>query len=387
MSEFDAIRPYNDNEVREVIDRLLQDNEFIDVVSGLKLPVFLKPFKVLFRSMVKARLQKEAQGVASVLDFQSRIESYLAKMVDQTVNEWTVSGLDMLDNSKAYLFVSNHRDISMDPAFVNWAIYKNGFTTLRIAIGDNLLTKPFASDLMRLNKSFIVKRSATAPREKLKNAKLLSKYIRHSIQNDNENIWIAQREGRAKDGIDKTNGAIISMFSLSKEKKSEFADHIQSLNIVPVSISYEYDPCGYDKARELYEKSEKGEYIKDEHEDVRSIAKGITGFKGRVHLSFGAPLHQPFENSDEVTQELDRQVKENYVLHPTNCFAYEMLEHKSPKVSVGGNAGIFSELDLSAERDVFLKYVEGCPSKWRETLLKGYANPVYAKLGELPEGE
>lgn len=381
MSEFDQIRPFSDGEVRGVLGRLMEDAEFIDAIAKLRLPRPLKALAPVLRAWVRARLRKELSQVYSVRDFQEQIESYLGNIIDTTVTEWTVSGLDRLDNQQSHLFVSNHRDISMDPALVNWALYQNGFSTLRIAIGDNLLTKPFASDLMRLNKSFIVNRSATAPREKLKAAKLLSKYIRHSIEQDGENIWIAQREGRAKDGIDKTNSAIIGMFGLSKDKGSGFDEHIRNLNIVPVSISYEYDPCDMDKARELYEKSVNGEYVKSAQEDVQSIAKGITGFKGRVHLSFGEPLTKAFASADEVTKEIDERIKNQYKLQLTNCFAYEMLEKVSPEIPVGPDDTLFTELDITEEREFFKQHVAQCPSAHRDVLLRGYANPVYVKLG------
>lgn len=378
--EFDEIRPYNDDEVVGVVNGLLNDAEFIDTIVRFKLPRLGRVLAPLLRPLVKSRLAKEAAKVKVVYDFQTRIEAYLRHVIDTTVGELTVSGLEHLARDKAHLFVSNHRDIAMDPAFVNWTLYQNGFTTLRIAIGDNLLTKPFASDLMRLNKSFIVNRSATAAREKFKAAKLLSKYIFHSVKHDNENVWIAQREGRAKDGDDKTNAAIISMLALNKDKPTAFADYIRELCIVPVSISYEYDPCGYDKARELTTKALQGEYKKQQHEDVQSIAKGITGYKGNIHLSFGEPLNKNFENSEEVTEYLDKVISQNYVLHATNCFAYEMLEKKSPRVLVGAKAEPFCDLTLDEERARFEVYVNQCPSEYRETLLKGYAKPVYKKL-------
>ena len=379
-AEFDDIRPYNDDEVGGVVNSLLNDAEFLDTIVRFKLPK-LGPFIApVIRPWVKKRLAREAAKVKVVYDFQTRIEAYLRHVIDTTVDSLTVSGLENLARDKAHLFISNHRDIAMDPAFVNWTLYQNGFTTLRIAIGDNLLTKPFASDLMRLNKSFIVNRSATSPREKLKAAKLLSKYIFHSVKNDNENVWIAQREGRAKDGDDKTNAAIISMIALNKEKQASFADYIRQLCIVPVSISYEYDPCGYDKARELTTKAMQGEYKKQQHEDVQSIAKGITGYKGNIHLSFGEPLNQEFENSEQVTAYLDKVISQNYVLHPTNCFAYERLEKLSPRVPVGESGKLFCDLSLDQEREKFNRYVENCPAEFRETLLKGYAKPVYCKL-------
>src|SRR5690606_23967301 len=174
MSEFDDIRPYNDDEVRPCLDRLIADAEFIDAIIRLRFPGIGRYVPFLLRNSVRKRLRKEMAQVASVSDFQGVIEGYFAPLIDRTVDVLSVSGLDDLPNNKAALFISNHRDIAMDPAFVNWVLYHRGFTTLRIAIGGNLLSKPFASDLMRLNKSFIVNRSATAPRDKLKAAKHLS---------------------------------------------------------------------------------------------------------------------------------------------------------------------------------------------------------------------
>ncbi len=380
IAEFDDIRPYNDDEVASVIRGLLKDSEFLDTITKFKFPQLGRYIAPFVRPVVKSKLAKEAETVRQVYDFQARIEAYLQRVISTTVDTLSFSGVENLEKDKAHLFISNHRDIAMDPAFVNWVLYQNKFTTLRIAIGDNLLTKPFAADLMRLNKSFIVNRSATAPREKFKAAKLLSKYIHHSVTQDNENVWIAQREGRAKDGNDKTNAAIISMLALNKAKPQEFAEYVRELRIVPVTISYEYDPCGYDKARELTKLAQLGQYKKREHEDVQSIAKGITGYKGNVHLSFGQPLQQNFENSEQVTDTLDRDIQKNYILHPTNCFAYEMLEKKSPKLPVGQSNKIFSENDFDQERQKFDSYLENCKPDYRELLLKTFANPVYNKI-------
>lgn len=383
MSEFDEIRPYNDNEIPAVIDRLLNDGEFLDTVTYLALPRFARYFTPLMRGVIKNRLAKKVQSVRSVADFQALIEVYLKRVLKKTVVKLSLEGLDNLDRSRAYLFISNHRDIAMDSAFVNWALYQNGFNTLRIAIGDNLLSKPFASDLMRLNKSFIVKRSLKAPREKLKAAKLLSKYVHHSLVHDNENVWIAQREGRAKDGIDVTNPAIISMLGLNKEKQQSLSEYLNTLNIVPVSISYEFDPCDTLKAQEIVTKATAGEYKKREHEDINSIATGIMGFKGRVHLTFGKPLEGTCLDADDVANQLDSQIRKNYVLHPTNCFAYELLEKSSPAVPVGETAQLFTEMKLDDQRRAFVAHVQACPEPYRDALLRGYANPVLVKMNSV----
>lgn len=380
MPEFDAMRPYNDSEVRPVLDRLLADSEFLDSIAKFKLPGIGGYFAPLLRPIVRSRLRKEVSDVNAVDDLQALMEGYLQKMLNATVDQFSMSGVENISRDRAQVFVSNHRDIAMDSAFVNWALFKMKVSTLRIAIGDNLLTKPFASDIMRLNKSFIVNRSATAPREKLKAAKLLSRYIHHSVDSDKENIWIAQREGRAKDGIDATNPAIISMLMLNKGKQRGFDEYLESLRIVPVSISYEYDPCDFAKAREMVEKETQGEYLKGEHEDVQSIAKGIVGYKGNVHVAFGKPLDASLDSTDAITKILDTQICHNYVLHPTNCFAYEMLEKKSPVVHVGDANTVFSDMDVDSERQKFKKHMEACPPQYRETCLKSYANPVYKKI-------
>ncbi len=383
MSEFDDIRPYNDEEVRPTLDRLLHDNEFLDTIARLKLSSAGRYLAAVTRPLIRSRLAKEFTGINTVHDVQMYIRGYLESILKRTVTHLSVSGIDKLERGRAHLFISNHRDIAMDPAFVNWVLNEAGFTTLRIAIGDNLLTKPFASDLMRLNKSFIVNRSAKAPREKLKAAKHLSKYIHRSVMEDNENVWIAQREGRAKNGIDKTNPAIVSMLALSREKAQPFEDYVRDARIVPVSISYEYDPCDQSKARELYEKETHGSYQKDQHEDVKSIARGITGYKGDVHVSFGDVLKDDYTSVEEVVEAIDRQVRENYVLHPTNCFAYEMLENKTPDVVVGESKVAFQSRDWGQERSKFKELISSCNQKWLKTMLTAYANPVYVKLGVL----
>ncbi len=380
MSEFDAIRPYNDDEVREVLDRLVNDRELLDSVTKFKLPAVGRYIAPLVRPLVKGRLKKEVAHVHAVHDLQNMLECYVSNMLNSTVDNLSISGLEHLNRERAYLFVSNHRDIAMDPAFVNWTLFKNGFSTLRIAIGDNLLTKPFASDLMRLNKSFIVNRSAKAPREKLKAAKLLSQYIHHSIVNDKENVWIAQREGRAKDGDDVTNPAIVSMLMLNKGKQKSFEDYLHEMPIVPVSISYEYDPCDFAKAREIVTKETEGEYQKGQHEDVQSIAKGIVGYKGKVHLAFGKPLDGGLDSVDAIVQRLNHEICDNYHLQLTNCFAYELLEGASPKIRVGESSELFTELHVDDARKKFAMHMENCPQQYRETCLRAYANPVYKKL-------
>lgn len=381
MSKFDDIRPYNDEEVRPILDEILNDPELIQAIAAFRFPRLNGVLGPLLQPVIQWFLKRRLASVAGVEDLQNVVKGYMDKMIAQTSRGLTVSGIDSLDPSKSYLFISNHRDIAMDPAFVNMALVEGGFDTTRIAIGNNLLTKPYVSGLMRLNKSFIVNRSATAPREKLKAAKHLSSYIHHSINEENSNIWIAHREGRAKDGMDITNPAIISMIALSKGKQRSLSEYINELHIVPVAISYELDPCDSSKTNELYQQTQSGGYEKDEHEDIASIALGITGEKGRVHVAFGDVLRGEFENTDDVAAEVDRQIRLNYRLFPSNCFAYQKLKQKWPMVKVGSQEEEFKQERFSAEGREFDARLAEVPEAQREIYLAMYANPVVNKLG------
>lgn len=374
-SQFDDIRPYRDDEVPAVLARILADPEFLTALARFRFPSLPGWALTLLRPLVRRQLQRQTRGVRDVKGFQAIIEAYMQRMINSTSTGLTVSGIERLDPAQAYLFVSNHRDIAMDPAFVNWVLWHNGMDTVRIAIGDNLLTKPFASDLMRLNKSFLVKRGETAPKKIYVALKQLSAYIHHSVVNEKSSVWIAQREGRAKDGLDRTEEAIIKMFAISKPKEQAFADFVRELNIVPVTISYEWDPCDVAKARELYEKATRGSYQKDAHEDVQSIAAGIAGNKGRVHVSFGEVLRADFDTAAAVAEELDRQIIGNYVLFPSNYLAAVALGENAQ-----GNYGFpvkpFNANAVVQERTVFDERLLQCPEESRPYWLAMYANPV-----------
>ena len=381
MEDFADIRPYNDEEVPAVIERLLRDPEFLGAICRLRFKSLAGPLGWLLRPLVRRVLSRELAAVRDVAGVQAVIESYMSRMIEESTAGFTVSGLEDLEPGHPYLFMSNHRDITLDPAFTNYALYHNGHDTVRIAIGDNLLTKPYVSDLMRLNKSFIVKRSATGPRQILKAYRELSAYIRHSLLEERAPIWIAQREGRAKDGIDRTEPAIIKMLAMSQDKQSEsFAEYIAALQIVPVSISYELDPCDALKAAELESLAREGSYEKSEHEDVASIATGIAGDKGHVHVSFGTPLGSGLDTPEAVAAELDRQVVANYRLHDTNLYAWRRLNRDAPELPdwpvAEGGVG-------EAE---FNRRIDAMPEACRAYALGIYANAINSKLQQDPEG-
>jgi len=380
MDPFADIRPYNDSEVPAVLKKLLVDKELVVALASLQLGKWHKYLTWLIYPLIRFFLRRELKGVQTVEDFQHIMKKYMDGMIESTTTSFTVSGLEKLDPSKPYLFMSNHRDITLDPALITYALYHNGHDTVRIAIGDNLLSKPYVSDLMRINKSFIVKRSAKGPRQILAAYKMLSAYIRHSIEEDGNPIWIAQREGRAKDGVDRTQPAIIKMLAMSQDKKTEsFSDYINKLHIVPLSISYELDPCDSAKANELYELDAHGSYQKAEHEDAASIAKGIAGKKGNVHVSFGTPIEGDFNDADEVAAAIDRQVIENYVLHPTNFFAYKLLNGDYPAGVYSAQHLPFKSGQLVNEERAFNTRIDALPAAHRKYALGIYANAIDSK--------
>ena len=362
MSEFDEIRPYNDDEVADALSRLVVEPNIISAVASFVAPLPNRWFPGLVQRWVARALKKQTRRIHSVEDFQQFIAVYFARMIKDTTDDFSFDGLDQLDPGQSYLFVSNHRDIAMDSGFMNWALHQSGFATSRIAIGDNLLTRDYATDLMRLNKSFVVKRGESG---RAAYAALLqcSRYIRHSIE-EGESVWIAQRPGRAKDGLDRTEPAIIKMFALAYRKETEdLGDIVARLRVVPVSISYELDPCDVFKARELAAQAEDRDYEKPPDEDLQSIIAGITGHKGRVHVHFGDPLKGRYPDAEAVALEIDRQIVSGSKIFPTHEYAAARLEN-------GGSDKILP----APVRRSWLPRLKQCPPGQRKFVLMQYAN-------------
>jgi len=365
---FAEIRPYRDNEVAEVLARLQADPELLDSLSGLRFGRIGVALSRPLRPVVRWGLKRQLADIVDVASMQSVIRGYMDKMIASTTAGFSTSGLEALEDGP-YLFISNHRDIALDPAFTNYALHRLGRQTCRIAIGDNLLSKPWISDLMRLNKSFIVKRSLPGPRQLLAASRLLADYIKTSIAEEHCPIWIAQREGRAKDGFDATEPAVIKMLMLARDKSEAFGLSVEELRIVPVSISYELDPCDALKAHELASVARDGLYSKAEHEDAASIAAGISGQKGRVHIAFGTVLDDSHHTVQDVVDELDRQIEANYLLHPTNIWAWQML---NPEREIPSNLNVSKG---SISRRHFEQRMLAIPEDERDFALRMYANP------------
>jgi hypothetical protein len=383
MKQFDDIRPYRDSEVKDVLARLIADNEFIDLLLSRRIPLVMRflpwVIKPVARPWLKRSLRKLTADVQTVADFQDHVKVGLQKSLDRTTDGYSFGGLDQLDPNQAYLFISNHRDIALDPAMVNLALHTVELDTVRIAIGDNLLSKPFASDLMRVNRSFIVKRSVEGRREKLESLKNLSAYIRYSIVEDKASCWIAQAEGRAKDGNDSTDTALVKMLTLSKSKQQTFGEATGELRLMPVSISYEYDPCIIEKARELYAAAQGEDYIKAEFEDLDSIQKGFLGYKGRVQVNFGDCLGHKFEMPEDLAAEVDRQIYALYQLFPTNIIAWKMQEDRDPE-SLDQLKQQWPDENWSQAENDFNRHLESVPSEQRSLVIDAYATPVKNQL-------
>ena len=378
MDKFKDIRPYQDPEIRPVLDKLMTDPEFLDSIARFYYPRLTRLFPEFMKGAASKKLRGQVKDVHDVKSMQDVIAVYMDKMIHDTTTDLSNSGMDSLKSDRSYLFISNHRDITMDPAFVNYMLYHGGLETLQIAVGDNLLKKPFVTDLMRLNKSFIVARSAKG-RELLKSLKLLSEYIHHCIETG-QNVWIAQREGRAKGGIDRTDPALLKMLAMGK-RDLPLAGSLRQLHIVPVSISYEYDACDVMKATELREIQEHGSFTKTNDSDIKSIVTGMIGFKGKVHVAFGKELALTSDDPEMIAAQIDDQIVNNYVLSDSNYLALERLRqdgmvplHKLRDIPE------LDEIDRGA-RKRFEKRLNAVDPKLHRHFLCSYANPVLNKLG------
>lgn len=377
MDRFRDIRPYHDDEIRPVLDGLLRCDEFVRSIAAFSAGRLYRALPPVAIWLVRRQLAAQLAGVNSVASMQDVIAGYMDKMIERTTTQLSHSGLDELTTGKARLFVSNHRDIAMDPAFVNYMLYHAGFPTVYIAIGDNLLKRPFVTDLMRLNKSFIVRRSLKG-RELLQSSMLLSEYMHHLVAEGN-NVWIAQREGRAKDGIDRTETALVKMLSMARRKEGA-AQALRALNIVPVSISYEFDPCDRLKAEELHQKATCGTFKKDEHSDINSIVTGMMGFKGHVHVSFGTELNPSSDDAEEIARQIDSQIINNYRLQGTNFLALEMLWELQPDL-VPELKSVPETVINSDSRHRFEQRINEAPEEVQVWMLQMYANPVIRRYG------
>lgn len=366
VDEFDDIRPYRDAEVGPAVFALADDPVFVAFASRFAVPGLGPRMRPLLHPLVRRLVKRQARRLHSVDDLQLLMARYLKILLRGTSDGMTVTGLDALDRSHAYLFISNHRDIAMDPTLLNYSLWMEGHATTQVAIGDNLLGTGFRSDLMRLNKAFVVYRDVSGARAALNAMRQTSAYMR-TVLESGESVWIAQRQGRSKDGVDRTEPALLKMLHLAyRRDTATFSEWLRQVRLVPVSISYEIDPCAPIKARELYFRHTEGRYDKEPEEDAESIETGIAGFKGRIHLHFSPPVVGDYADADELAHHLDRRIVSNLVDFPT---------HEHARDHAQGNEGDLATTSPRA-RQAYLASLASCPDEHKPYFLLQYANQV-----------
>ena len=368
MNKFDSIRPYLDEEVHEVLLELSNNRRFLKMLfeTGEFKNIKYLPFA---RKILSSILKNKIKNIHDVESYQDLFESIVSDVVKKSINNFSVSGIENIDPNKGYLFISNHRDITLDSALLNLTLHQNNCKTTFNAVGNNLLSEKWASDLMRLNKSFIIDRSDKSKRDIYKSLNLASDFIFEKILNKNESIWIAQKQGRSKDGIDFTDPSVIKMIHLHSRKKISVNEYLSSLNIVPVSISYENDPNDILKAKELYLTDLNQIYTKDPKEDLQSISEGIRGNKGNVHLSIGNVMNFHTDTYESCSDKVTKEIKDLYMLHATNYAA----------ATIQGIDITNNPFDSTAIDDA-IQYLNNkmkvIPEEIHPYLLNQYSNPV-----------
>ena len=376
MKKFDSIRPYFDSEVSQVLTELSDNRRFLKMLlssSGFNRLRFL-PFS---RKILSIFLKNKIKKIKNVTDYQNEFESIVSKVVKNSINKFTVSGIENLDKDKGYLFISNHRDITLDSALLNLALHQNKFKTTYNAVGNNLLSEKWASDLMRLNKSFIIDRSDKSKRDIYKSLNLASEFISNAIKNKNESIWIAQKQGRSKDGNDFTDPSVIKMIHLNGRKKISIDEYLNNLNVIPVAISYEKDPNDILKAQELFHTDLGQSYEKDKKEDLKSIFEGIVGQKGNVNLIIGKKIIFNKDSYEHCSNQITNAIKDSYKLQSTN-YAAAIIQGKLSKKNFES-----SKIDESIE---FLNdRLKQIPEEMEPYLLDQYSNPIITNLKKREE--
>jgi len=385
MQEFEAIRPYRDDEVPGVIRGLSQDPALLRAAASFFAPHLAAWFPWLARRLTRRFIVMRTRHLETVEDVQIWLARYMKRVVRNTIAEFTVEGLERLAPGRARLFISNHRDIVMDSGLISYALYEAGHPTVRSAVGDNLLSEPYAADLMRLNKSFVVERGLSGTRAVFQALSRTSAYIRHSLE-EGVSVWIAQREGRAKDGFDRTERALLKMLALAYRKDiTDFGELLNRVELVPVSVSYELDPCDRRKAHELFVRERSGAYVKPPDEDLRSMVDGITGYKGRVHLCFGAPLGGDFADADALAVALDRAIVGGLRVFPTHVEAADRLGLAVDRTNLPALPA-----PLPRVTALFRGRIDTCPRDELPFLLRAYANLLRNReelLGVKPPAE
>ena len=372
MQKFDAIRPFYETEVNEALQSVIPH------------PMMKALMNFTFPEMGDEVWKAQLKKTHSIRDFQCNfIYHTVQRILENSSDGLTTSGFEHLEKNNSYLFISNHRDILLDTTLLNAALFQNGHLMTASAIGDNLVQKSFIKTLARLNRNFLVLRGLS-PREMLQSSKLLSEYMGQLLLHENRSVWIAQREGRTKDGNDETNPGVLKMIGMASDE-ADVMQYFKKLKIVPVSISYEYDPTDVLKMPQLLAEANNEVYVKSKNEDLNTILSGVMGQKKRIHLHIGKVLDTEIdqivaENDSSnkqiqaLAQKIDDAVLSNYKLWPTNFIAYDIV-HKT---------STYSHMYTESEKSLFERRLEMRIGLDNPIALEGflamYANPVVNKL-------
>ncbi len=366
---FDDIRPYYDHEAYEALHRIIE------------YPMFMKLVNNLWPNMSWEEVKAKAEKVNRVMGFQVEfMHPAIRTILARSANGLTCSGFEHLDKNAAYLFVANHRDILLDAAILQILLVEHGFDTSEITFGNNLMEKDFMTDFGRINRMFTVLREGTA-RELYEISQKLSAYIRHTITEKKVSVWIAQRNGRTKDGNDQTQTGLLKMLNISG--KGSFEENFKELKIVPLTISYEYEPCDVLKIKELYLSGLLTKYIKAEGEDVTSIVTGIIQPKGRIHVNVGTPIVNELKSMDSsindnekiklLTSLVDKQIYKGYKLWEVNYIAANIFNNSNQYAL---HYSLKEKEDFVAYIHTKIKNMEGEKDSLFSLFIKMYAGVV-----------
>lgn len=371
MQNFDAIRPFYNSEINEALQ---------DVIHH---PMMKALMNFTFPDVADEVWKEQLKKTHSIRDFQCNfIYQSVQKILEKSSEGLSTSGFDNLEPNTSYLFVSNHRDILLDTTLLNSALFEHGLVMTASAIGDNLVKKSFLKTLAKLNRNFLVQRGLT-PREMLQSSKLLSEYIGNLLLHENRSVWIAQREGRTKDGNDATNPGVLKMLAMASDEKI-LMDYCKKIKIVPVSISYEYDPTDALKMPQLMAEANNEIYVKEKNEDFMTILSGALGQKKRIHIHVGKVLDSEIDSISAengncnkqilaLAQVIDDSIRSNYKLWPTNYIAYDIAN------KITSHSHLYTENEKSLfERRLEMRIDEDNPIAM-QGFLAMYANPVMNK--------
>ena len=366
-TKYEDIEPYRGERFEKAKANLMARKEFIGAFAYMLSGDFSS-----VEPMVNA-IESALVDVHSYDDFQHKVTAgyFIPAIIDKTTTGFSVSGGENLDKDKGYLFISNHRDIILDCTLLDYALKTKNLPLCEMAVGDNLMVNQLVEDLFRMNGGIIIKRNLPM-REKYLESIRISEYFVETVSEENKSIWVAQKSGRSKDGKDLTQSAIIKMLYLSKKREGySFSELMKKCNIVPVAISYQYDPNDINKGREEVTKEHNdGKYEKKKYEDLISMVKGLRCQKGHVHVAIGDPLEGEYNTPEEVAEAIDHQIHLNYHLFDTNYLSYDVLE--------GGDR--FKEFYSSLDKDEFLSRFVHLSEDVRNFVLNTYANPVRMML-------